>query len=757
MRKLHLYPSVIQSNRLPSIRTVLLPLCLAVLGSAAFAMNQPAPVAKVDRPVFGADTGFTYGAWRSSVVGGGGYIQNVVPCPTNPNRFYTYVDVGGVCRSDDGGLTWRMLHGHLPPTPGNYQVRGLSVDPRDDKKIIICTGIGGGAKDGIYVSDDAGETWKKTLTAQFCGNGASRTAGFIIARNPQNPDVLVAASMGDGVWKSADNGLTWQESGASDLAICDIKYDRANPKRLWLCAGGEKLRGKEFSLGFFRSDDGGATWTKLTDTTPSEIVQDPKDEKTIYGLFRSEIIKRSQDGGVTWEDFSDGLEIKIEPGVSKPSVSTSAYRALAAGPDFILTASTSNATFYKLKCGESKWQRIEKEKIDTGTWYGPQKGNWYFGGALSSITVDPHDANHWFFTDYFAVYQTHDAGKSWRVTIDGLEVTVSHCLTQDPSDPAIVHLGHADVGPFSSLDGGKRFDRQQVPDGPEKDMLSGGKNMKCITLSPKDPNLLYSVGDKSYFGGWHINQVFSSTDRGQTWYRSPMTGLPCSKDAWCTSIVADLNDARTVYVTFSGKIGPGAGGVYKSTDGGKAWSWMGEGLPADAPFFVPDVWRHGRQLASSWDGSLIAITTKGNLIYRFDPNTQKWTDAGLAHGGKLWSVVPDWFRSGRYYVGVYDDGIYQTDDSGLTWKKIYDKGASFVAADNAVSGRIAAGTADGVVLSTDAGATWKELDKELPFRHHNIPCFVGERLLVGSDGSGVFWIPLSPAGEKDVTAKPFSK
>lgn len=51
--------------------------------------------------------------------------------------------------------------------------------------------------------------------------------------------------------------------------------------------------------------------------------------------------------------------------------------------------------------------------LETGDWYHKYaRGNWLFGGALDSITVDPRDANHWFITDFFAIYQTHDAGKT---------------------------------------------------------------------------------------------------------------------------------------------------------------------------------------------------------------------------------------------------------------------------------------------------------------------------------------------------------
>jgi hypothetical protein len=184
--------------------------------------------------------------------------------------------------------------------------------------------------------------------------------------------------------------------------------------------------------------------------------------------------------------------------------------------------------------------------------------------------------------------------KNWRLTIDGVEMTVVHCLTQDPSDPAVVHVGVADVGASVTTDGGRRLIAGHVPnEGADRD---GGGNMKAIDLSPKLPNRLYAVGNKNHQAGWAANQVFVSIDRGQTWRRSPMAGLPDMATQRSTTIVADPNDPYTVYLTVSGTIRENWGGVYKSTDGGASWTWMGRGLP-EGKYFFPA--KFGRMVASS--------------------------------------------------------------------------------------------------------------------------------------------------------------
>lgn len=730
---------------------VLFFLSLALIGPAV-AEEAKSPTGSVEAD-FVKETGFTYGPWRSSVMGGGGYVQNVVPCPSNPKRFYTYVDVGGLSRSDDGGQSWRMLHGALPAGFAHMEVRGVIVDPRDDNKITVATGSPYGKGGGVFVSADAGKTFKKVLEAQYAGNGGSRSQGFILARDAQNPDRLVTATINSGVFVSTDNGETWTCVGQKDIYPTEVRFDRTNPNRIWLCASYEKWADKPHKRGFYRSDDGGATWELLgTTDTPSEIVQDPKNAGELFGIVDAAIIKKSTDAGKTWVDFSDGLPIEpLAPGAFKPSISATGYRAITAGPDFLLTGPTSSGQLYKLTSGGAKWEKIEgrEEPVD-GDWF--HHGGRTMGWAMGSITVNPHDPAHWFITDYFAIYQSRDAGKNWRLTVDGMETTVVHCAQQDPSDPGVVYVGVADVGAFASVNGGVRLHHGEAPNlGPDR---NGAGNMKCLDLSPKLPNRVYGVANRNYYNGWRADQVYVSIDRGGSWHRSPMSGLPDLAMNPATTIVADLNDPYTAYVTVSGKLGT-AGGVYKSTDGGASWVGMSAGLPVGEYCFPHDIWAHGRQLAIGPDGTLIALNISGNRIYRFDPKAQKWETTSLrGKGGRLWSVVADRLKAGRFFVGVRGDGLYRTEDDGLTWKRVYDKGVSTVATDGVVAGRVAGATSDGVILSTDGGNTWTMLDQSLPYRHDNIPVFAGERLVVGSPGNGAFWMPLSPKGQQPVVARP---
>ncbi len=700
-------------------------------------MTQPA---NLSAPV-------TYGAWRAVKMGGGGFMQNIV-FSGKPNVLYAYADVTGPWRSDDGGKRWRALYGSLPSRSA-YGVRSLDVDPRDENTLLIASGSQWTGTDGIYRSTDGGKSWKKVLEAKFYANESQRSAGVLLARDPKNPDRILAAAGGDGVFASNDNGLTWQKTGAEGLYSTDLKFDTANSQRVWLSAvAQEKIwrDGKQISLagGFWQSDDGGASWRKISDQGPSEIVQDPSDPTRLFGLFGGETVRLSRDGGASWSDFSKGLNIGNQSG----AVSEQRYQGLGAGPDFILVASR-RGTFYRLDKGSDTWRKIEREGVQENyegeRWMSAmtgKPGEWqHFGASLGSVVVNPRDPNHWWFTDWYGAYQTRDAGKNWTLSIDGIELTVLHTIIQDPTDPGVVHMGMADNGYLWSENGGERFTSAKV-----------NANMKSVSISPLLPSRVYGVGNKTP-GAWESNQVFVSIDRGKTWTTSPQTGLPDTGKFHWNSIVAHPKQPYTVYLGVSGEVGEGKGGVYVSRDGGKNWSWMGQGLDPQGVFRY-DIWGIGRELAVSENGNMVAVSRDRKAAYFYDAAAKTWAPSPTNWGNAPHSVVAVPGAPQRFFAGVANDGVYRSDDGGKSWQRVLNQGAEHVAVDAAKPNRVAAGTRDGVYLSEDGGDTWKALDKALPHRHYGIPAFAGERLLVGTSGSGAYWMPLSSAGEKPVRARP---
>jgi uncharacterized protein (TIGR03437 family) len=138
------------------------------------------------------------------------------------------------------------------------------------------------------------------------GNIGGRTRALLV--NPRNPEIMYAAGVAGGVWKTTDGGRLWQPLTdlLPTLSVCALVFDPNNPDVIYAGTGegyfnADATRG----AGIFRSFDGGNTWRQLEGTRTAnfhyvnDIVISRINPNRIYAATRYGVM-RSLDGGVTW-------------------------------------------------------------------------------------------------------------------------------------------------------------------------------------------------------------------------------------------------------------------------------------------------------------------------------------------------------------------------------------------------------------------------------------------------------------------------
>ncbi len=172
---------------------------------------------------------------------------------------------------------------------------------------------------GQESADIQSVTWSRRGPANV--GGRTRALGIDVT----NPDLILAAGVSGGMWRSTDAGMTWSKTTqSSDLHIVTslVQDTRSGKTDTWYYGTGEfsgsagSHQGAFFrGDGIFKSTDGGITWVQLPSTTsgtphrwdsafdylwnlaidPSKLVPD------VGYAATSASIERSEDGGITWQ------------------------------------------------------------------------------------------------------------------------------------------------------------------------------------------------------------------------------------------------------------------------------------------------------------------------------------------------------------------------------------------------------------------------------------------------------------------------
>lgn len=211
---------------------------------------------------------------------------------------------GGVCRSDNGGRTWKKSNQGMPETA----VTDILLDPTSpvDARVLYVTAFGR----GVYKSVDGGDTWKLknvgiTQREPFAWRLARASDGtlyLVVARRSEDGSI---GNSGDGaLYKSSDGAETWTRialpagvNGPNGLAI-----DPRDPQRLYLAAWARDIGVHGTGGGIYASSNGGKTWKQVLDRDQHiyDVTVDVSNPDKLYAAGFESSAWRSSDRGEHW-------------------------------------------------------------------------------------------------------------------------------------------------------------------------------------------------------------------------------------------------------------------------------------------------------------------------------------------------------------------------------------------------------------------------------------------------------------------------
>ncbi len=690
-------------------------------------------------------------AWRPVAIGGSGFISGIIPSKTRKDLIYLRTDVGGAYRRDTANGRWVALTDWVSDQEtGILGVESIATDPAAPNKLYLSTGVeylNGGAS-AILKSDDYGNTFKKIdVTSQFKihGNGMGRGNGEKLQVDPANGKILYIGTRANGMFKSVDEGLTWQHLPGLDVTttppnnngvsfvVLDSSAKPASKKdgaTQRLFAGVSRF-GKN-GPNMYVSNDAGRTFQAMAGG-PAHLM--PHRAVLADGALVVTFAKGAgpwgdvakgeglEEGGVwrydiaagTWRDISPPLNrayagITVDPGNPKRMIVTTInYYRYSKG--------RMGDQYFETLDGGNSWKSI----VDQGVKIDPNGVSWIGGSFMhwaASIEFDPFDARSLMVVSGNGLFKSTDIHASpavWKFDDDGIEESVPLNLVSIPGGPVISAIGdydgfrHSDVTQYSPI---------HTP--------SMGTTWG-LDFAAQNPNVVARVGSAMYV----------SRDMGVTWTKTARLHgekgqLALGSDG--ATIVHSPEKSATSYY---------------SRDGGDSW--------------LPVAGLNGaRPVADPIDARRFYAVRGASFLVSRDGGASFAPAATLASATQARAVVraaPG--RSGDVWVPLYDGGLARTTDAGVSFASL--PGVSYAAAVG--FGKAAPGASyptvyiwgtvggvRGVFRSTDTGATWLRINDDQ--HQYGGP---GDAQFVIGDANTFGVVYMSTAGRGIVFGRPLAK
>ncbi|MBL0158473.1 MAG: glycosyl hydrolase [Bryobacterales bacterium] len=603
-----------------------------------------------------------------------GTVGSLAVSESNPNVVYAGMGEGcirgnvshgdGVYKSVDAGKTWKNVG--LQTTRHIPRIRIHPTDPNTAWAAVLGHIFGPHEDRGVYKTTDGGKTWRKVLYK-------TNQAGAIdLVVDPTNPDVLYAAlwdvkrtpySMesggpASGLFQSTDGGETWKDISRNEglpkglLGRIGVTVSPANPERVWAQVEAEEG-------GLFRSDDAGKTWRRVNENRNlrqrawyyTHIFADPQNADRIYAMNVQ--FYRSDDGGATFKPVDtphgDNHDLWIDPKDNS--------RMIGGDDGGAHVTTTAGRKWTEQDQATAQFYRVALDNEFPYNIYGAQQDN-------STIRIASR-------TTSFGITE-----KDWW-DVGGGE---SGWIAPSPKNPDIVFAGS--YGGYLTRYEKRTGRTRAVNVWPDNPMGYGAEGMKYrfqwnfpIIFSPHDANLLYTGGNRLFRStneGQSWEAISPDLTRNDPARMGP-SGGPITKDNtsveyYCTifALAESLVAKGTLWT------GSDDGLVWTTRDGGKTWSNV---TPKDA---MPEWIQINAIEASPHDaakayfaGTMYKSDDFKPYLFRTTDGGKSWKKIvnGIPDGAFTRVIREDPSRKGLLYAGT-ETGLYVSFNDGDQWQSL---------------------------------------------------------------------------------------
>ncbi len=356
--------------------------------------------------------------------------------PVNPQVVYAGT-TEGLYKTVDGGKTFKLM------TPKNVIVNDVSVDPRDPKRVLLATD-----RSGVLSSDNGGESFEPANR----GYAHRQVSSFLV--DGKDPDTIYAGLLNDrdfgGVYVSHDAGATWKQmsKGLKDRDVFTLQQD----------AEGTLFAGTNHGImDFSRKTE---LWEPASVVVKEKIIPAPKTVAKTAAARKAAAAKAAKPK-IEYEKselVSQVSQLAFTPSFWFAATSTGVYTSHDQGKMWhhveldgetrFLTvsateekalAATALTAFISSDHGE-KWAEIPVPKFVSG---------------IYSVTVAP-DQSLWLATQQGAL-RSIDDGKTWEHVTNGLPWKQVLTVSVDPANHRMLATTRDGHGVYSSTDNGSTW------------------------------------------------------------------------------------------------------------------------------------------------------------------------------------------------------------------------------------------------------------------------------------------------------------